>query len=119
MAETAEAPTPSSLLAACFLPGLIPSLVSPADPLCWRQKTPEKRIKKKTSLRRNNFNKGESGTESEENFNQIQGNMMEKKNKREGQMTKNHGKKERKRWLNETKDILMHGAKVVLEIELS
>lgn len=34
-------------------------------------------------------------------------------------MTKNHGKKERKRWLNETKDILMHGAKVVLEIELS
>lgn len=82
MAETAEAPTPSSLLAACFLPGLIPSLVSPADPLCWRQKTPEKRIKKKTSLRRNNFNKGESGTESEENFNQIQGNMMEKKNKR-------------------------------------
>lgn len=43
-------------------------------------KTPEKGMREKTSLKRNNFHKGESGEErSEENFNQIQGNMMRNK----------------------------------------
>ena len=47
-------------------------------------------MRKKTSLKRNNFHKGESGEErSEVNFNQNQGNMMGKKKKNgEGQMKK-------------------------------
>lgn len=54
-------------------------------------------MRKKTSLKRNNFHKGESGEErSEVNFNQNQGNMMGKKKKKGERQTKKIVEREEK-----------------------